>query len=111
MVELIGKSRIWGKGTNFGVSLNVLKSRFPLLLTSHTVIIVVSDTKTLDIQRSERELAVIRRSVKDVLWLNTLPVDEWKDLRSVSIFQRYSRMYECYTLAHLDKIIRKQFLL
>ncbi|MGD0621317.1 MAG: VWA domain-containing protein [Thermacetogeniaceae bacterium] len=109
MVELIGKSRIWGKGTNFGVSLNVLKSRFPLLLTSHTVIIVVSDTKTLDIQRSERELAVIRRSVKDVLWLNTLPVDEWKDLRSVSIFQRYSRMYECYTLAHLDKIIRKQF--
>ena len=110
MVELIVKSRIWGKGTNFGASLNVLKSRFPLLLTPRTVIIVVSDTKTLDIERSERELAVIRRSVKDVLWLNTLPVDEWKDLRSVSIFQRYSRMYECYTLAHLEKIIRKQFL-
>ncbi len=110
MVELIGKSRIWGKGTNFGASLNTLRSRFPLFLTSHTVIIVVSDTKTLEIERAERELAALRGSVKELLWLNTLPAEEWKDLRSVSIFKRYARMYECYTLAHLERVIRKQFL-
>jgi len=109
MVELIGKSRIWGKGTNFGASLSTLRTDYPLLLTSHTVVIIVSDTKTLEIERAERELAAVKRMVKDILWLNTLPQDEWKDLRSVGTFQRYCRMYECYTLAHLEKVIRKQF--
>lgn len=110
MVELIGKSRIWGKGTNFGASLGALRTRFPLLLTPHTVIIIVSDTKTLELERAEQELSTIKRSVKEVLWLNTLPHDEWKDLRSVNMFQKYTQMYECYTLAHLEKVLRRQFL-
>jgi hypothetical protein len=42
--------------------------------------------------------------------LNTLPHDEWKDLRSVNIFQKYAQVYECYTLAHLEKVLRRQFL-
>ena len=110
MVELIGKSRIWGKGTNFGASIKALQARFPLLLTPRTVIIVVSDTKTLELERAEQELAACKRAVKEVLWLNTLPHDEWKDLRSVNIFQKYTQMYECYTLAHLEKVLRRQLL-
>ncbi len=110
MVELIGKSRIWGKGTNLGASLNTLRTQHPLLLTSHTIVIIVSDTKTLELERAEKELFRVKQAVKDILWLNTLPQDEWKDLRSVAAFQRYSRMHECYTLAHLEKVIRKQFL-
>jgi hypothetical protein len=110
MVELIGKSRIWGKGTNFGASLASLQTNFPLLLASHTVIIVVSDTKTLDLERAEKELATTRRAVKEILLLNTLPRDEWKDLRSVNIFQKYAQVYECYTLAHLERVLRRQFL-
>jgi uncharacterized protein with von Willebrand factor type A (vWA) domain len=110
MVEVIGKSSIWGKGTNFGASLNTLQTRFPLLLTSNTVMIIVSDTKTMDLERAEQELAIARRSVKEVLLLNTLPTVEWQDLRSVQIFRKYAQVYECYTLAHLEKVIRKQFL-
>ena len=110
MVELIGKSRIWGKGTNFGASLASLRKNFPLLLTSHTVIIVVSDTKTLDLERAEQELAATRRLVKEILLLNTLPHDEWKGLRSVNIFQKFAQVYECYTLAHLERVLRRQFL-
>jgi hypothetical protein len=110
MVELIGKSRIWGKGTNLGASLASLRLNFPLLLTSHTVIIVVSDTKTLDLERAELELATTRRSVKEILLLNTLPHDEWKGLRSVEIFQKFAQVYECYTLAHLERVLRRQFL-
>ncbi len=110
MVELIGKSRIWGKGTNFGASLSTLRSSFPLFLTSNTVIIVVSDSKTLELERAESELSQIRRTVKDVLWLNTLPLDEWKELRSVNMFKKFAQMYECYTLAHLEKVIKRQFL-
>ena len=110
MVGLIGKSRIWGKGTNFGASLASLQTNFPLLLASHTVIIVVSDTKTLDLERADKELATTRRAVKEIMLLNTLPRDEWKDLRSVNIFQKYAQVYECYTLAHLERVLRRQFL-
>lgn len=110
MVELIGKSHVWGKGTNFGVSLATLRLRFPLLVTPNTVIIVVSDTKTLELERAEQELASMRRSVKEIILLNTLPRPEWKELRSVSMFQRYAQVYECYTLSHLEKVLRRQFL-
>ncbi len=110
MVELIGKSRIWGKGTNFGASLATLRTRFPLLLTPHTVIIVVSDTKTFELERAEQELAATRRSVKEILLLNTIPQDEWKNLHSVNMFQKYAQVYECYTLAHLERVLRRQFL-
>lgn len=110
MVTLIGKSRIWGKGTNLGAALGSLREKYPLFLTSHTVAIIVSDTKTLEIERAREELVKVKRSVKDILWLNTLPREEWNDLRSVREFQGQCRMYECYTLAHLERIIRKQFL-
>lgn len=110
MVKLIGKSRIWGKGTNFASSLNTLRVYYPLLLTSHTVVIIVSDTKTLELERAEKELILLKTFVKDVIWLNTLPQNEWKDLRSAVTFRQYCQMFECYTLAHLEKIIRKQFL-
>ncbi|HHV34966.1 MAG TPA: VWA domain-containing protein [Syntrophomonadaceae bacterium] len=110
MVKLIGKSRIWGKGTNMGNALYALREQYPLLLTSNTVVIIVSDTKTLEIDFAEDELIKLKRSVKDILWLNTLPQDEWKNVPSVQKFKRYSQMYECYTLAHLERIIRTQFL-
>jgi uncharacterized protein with von Willebrand factor type A (vWA) domain len=110
MVRLIGKSRTWGKGTNIGKALFTLREQYSLLLTSNTVVIILSDTKTLDIDYAEEELIKLKRSVRDVIWLNTLPQNEWKDLTSVLAFQRRCQMYECYTLAHLEKIIRKQFL-
>jgi len=80
------------------------------MLTSNTVVIIVSDTKTLEVERAEEELNKLKRLVKDIIWLNTLPQEEWKDQPSVKKFQRYSQMYECYTLAHLEEIVRKQFL-
>ncbi len=110
MVEIMEKSRIWGKGTNLNRSLFVLWRDYPLLLTSHTVMIILSDTKTLELEQAAQKLFQVKRNIKDIIWLNTLPQNEWKDLNSVVTFQRYCQMYECYTLAHLEKIIRKQFL-
>ncbi len=110
MSKLIAKSRVWGKGTNFGASLEALFARYPHLLTSHTVALIVSDTKTLEIERAERQLALLKKSVKEVIWLNTLPRAEWDELRSVATLRRHCQMFECYTLAHLERIIRRQFL-
>lgn len=110
MSEVIGKSKIWGKGTNLHRSLKALQEHYHYLLNSNTVVIILSDTKTLEIEQSTEELSKLKAVVKDVIWLNTLPSKEWKDLQSVTAFQRHCKMYECYTLAHLEKIVRKQFL-
>lgn len=110
MVDLIGKSRIWGKGTNIGAALSTLREQYPLMLTTNTVAIILSDTKTLEVERAEEELNKLSRVVKDIIWLNTLPQEEWQDLPFVMKFKRYCQMYECYTLSHLEKIVRKQFL-
>ena len=50
----------------------------------------------------------MRRRVRDVIWLNTLPHNEWGGLGSVEAFRRNSEMFECYTLAHLERIMRRQ---
>jgi uncharacterized protein with von Willebrand factor type A (vWA) domain len=83
---------------------------YPLLLNHQTVVILVSDTKTLELDAAVEQLVRIKRVVKDIIWLNTLPQGEWADIPSVKIFQRQCRMHECYTLAHLELIIRKHFL-
>lgn len=110
MPELMGKSRIWGKGTNFNKSLKTMQQYYHYLLNSNTVVIILSDTKTVEIEEAAKELAKLKGIVKDIIWLNTLPINEWYELPSVAAFCHYCQMYECYTLAHLEKIVRKQFL-
>ena len=48
MVKLIGKSRIWGKGTNMG-NTYALREQYPLLFDPKYSCNIVSDTKTLEI--------------------------------------------------------------
>lgn len=110
VAELTEKSRIWGKGTNLGASLGLLQQRFSRLLNYRTVVIILSDTRTLEIDRAEEELVGLKRNVKDILWLNTIPLHEWKNFNSVDVFKRHCKMYECYTLAHLERIVRRLFL-
>lgn len=110
MVDLMSRSKIWGKGTNLHRSLVRLREEHGKLLTANTVVIILSDAKTLEVEETARDLSKLKMVVKEVIWLNTLPQAEWEGLSSVTAFQRHCMMYECYTLAHLEKIIRKQFL-
>jgi uncharacterized protein with von Willebrand factor type A (vWA) domain len=110
MSELMNKSHIWGKGTNLGRSLSHLRTQYGSVLTPQTVVLIVSDTKTLELEEATQEFVRLKRSVKDVLWLNTLPYSEWKDLPSAQSFRQQCPMFECYTLSHLEQIIRHQFL-
>lgn len=106
MTDLLNESLVWGKGTNLGESLKHLWHRFPEVFASDTVVLIVSDAKTVAIEKAELYLAKIAGKVKDIIWLNTLPKGEWKALRQVQQLSRNCRMYECYTLAHLEKVMR-----
>lgn len=110
MAQIINKSDSWGRGTDFNHALAVILEQHRDLVTKNTFVIIVSDTKTLNADQAIRRMQVFRKAVKDVIWLNTLPKKVWSNTYSVSMFARHSRMFECNTLSHLDKIMRNQLL-
>ncbi|HWJ04033.1 MAG TPA: hypothetical protein VNU93_10150, partial [Verrucomicrobiae bacterium] len=77
--------------------------------TKNTVIIIVSDTKTLEAKKAAHMLKLNGEKVKEIVWLNTLPKADWNQHKAVREFARVSKMFECYTLAHLERIIASQF--
>ncbi len=106
MAWVVDNSEQWGRGTDLSTSLRTLMANYVRLLLPDTYVIIVSDTKTLSIERSEEDLARMRKRVKDILWLNTVARSEWEGMASVSAFKKHVQMYECYTLAHLEKVVR-----
>lgn len=98
---------IWAKGTNIGVALgNILKDRMSSV-SSSTVLVVVSDAKTVDHGLAENNLKELSSKVKRVLWLNPVPQSEWNRIRGLEAFSRYCSMLDCSTLERLEAACRK----
>ena len=110
MAALINESRQWGRATNLHTALTGLVSGYNKLLTPDTFVIIMSDAKTLSFEEAARDLAVVRERVRDVIWLNTVPQKDWKNLPAAGLFRKYCRMFECFTLAHLNKVMKGQML-
>lgn len=110
MLEVVNRSAEWGRGTNLAASLRTLRLKFPHVLTGQTYILIVSDTKTMALEESAQELAKLKRMVKDVVWLNTLPAQDWENSKSVNSFRSVVRMYQCNTLADLEKVMRQKII-
>ncbi|GAW93015.1 vWA domain-containing protein [Calderihabitans maritimus] len=111
MKQVVDESKVWGEGTDLARALETFIAGYSNLLDLKTVIIIVSDTKTLNVEKTGERLGKLRRRVKDILWFNTLPEQEWSKYRSVKVFQAYCKMYQCNTLKDLEKIINQEFLL
>ncbi len=108
--RIIEHSAQWGKGTNLAASLQTFLTEHRSYATSDTVVIIVSDTKTLCLDEAEAKLALLGEMTRDTLWLNTLPRQEWDRIPSVARFSRHVKMFECNTLAHLERIVRDEVL-
>lgn len=104
--QVVAHSQVWGKGTDLGTALDTLLAEHERVLTRDTVVIIVSDTKTLGADKAAATLARVRPRVREILWLNTLPREEWPEHRTVALFARTASMHECNTLAHLERVIR-----
>ncbi|CAA7602919.1 von Willebrand factor, type A [Acididesulfobacillus acetoxydans] len=98
----------WGGGTNLAVALEELVHTQAQVLTRRTVFIILSDSQTLEGERAAQYLALIRRRVREILWLNTLPERRWPEIKTIEQFQSHCRMYECYTLGHLTGILSER---
>jgi uncharacterized protein with von Willebrand factor type A (vWA) domain len=102
-VVLQGQS--WGGGTNIGAALTELREGYSEMLTHRTVVIVVSDTRTVQLNRALPALQKLRERVRRVLWLNPLPPEQWPLYRSVQAFGEIAEMWPCNTIAQLEEAV------
>lgn len=98
----------WGGGTNLAISLESLINDYQRLLSRRTVFIILSDAQTLEGERAAQLLKGIRYQVREILWLNTLPTRRWTEVQTIDMFLNHCRMYECYTLGHLNNILSER---
>lgn len=101
--EQVMNSPIWRKGTNLSKSLTDLQQKSKAFLSSSTVLIIVSDAKTVEAQLAIEKLKKIKKKVKNVLWFNPIPESDWINNKNIEDFQKYCDIYDCSTLDKLQK--------
>ena len=105
--DYVRSSGLFGRGTDLGSALEHLCHRRPAALSSSTTLIVLSDTKTVNIPRAAQALLEARRQAGKVLWLNPIPERKWPYIRSVQTLSGLCQMVPCSTLDELARACRK----
>lgn len=103
--ELLTNSSQMGQGTNLFIALSSLEADYRQLLTPSTLLFIISDANTLAPLETASQLALVSKKVKRVLWLNPQPKERWPQNTALPLFAQYCDMFECYSLAHLTKIL------
>jgi len=110
MASLVRESSEWGGGTSLHKALRTLLLDYSEELTRNTIVIIVSDTRTIRHRDALEELKKMREQVKEILWLNTLPEEEWEKYSTVAAFQKTATMFPCNTLSDLEQVMSKKLL-
>lgn len=100
-------SGVWGKGTNVGRALEFVQSVQPEVLGPSSVLLILSDAKTVDMDRAEQALARAQKRAGSVVWMNPIPENRWPYLRGVTVLRRYCNMVPCSTLSELARACAK----
>ncbi len=105
--SFVRDSGIYGKGTDLGTALAQLSAMEPAALNSSTTLLILSDTKTIDQPRAVRALMEAKRQAGRVIWLNPIPENKWKYIRSVQTMAAICPMVPCSTLRELAAACRR----
>ena len=110
MAMLVQDSGQWGGGTSISTSLQKLMSRYGDELHRNTIVIIVSDTRTIRLQEGVLQLRKLKEKVREIVWLNTLPAEDWEAYPSVAAFREVVTMLPCNTLADLEQVVSRRIL-
>ena len=105
--EYVRQSGLYGRGTDLGTALAEICLKQPAVLNSSTTLLILSDTKTIDQPRAVQALQEAKRLAGRVIWLNPIPENKWKYLRSVQTMAAICPMVPCSTLRELAAACRK----
>ena len=101
--DYVRTSGLYGKGTDLGTALEQLCARRPPVLGPSVTLLILSDTKTIDLPRALADLAQAKRQAGKVLWLNPIPERKWGYVRSIQTVSALCQMAPCSTLVELAR--------
>lgn len=100
-------SGLYGRGTDLGTALERLCNMQPSVLGPSATLLILSDTKTIDLPRAVKWLMEAKRMAGRVVWMNPIPENKWPYLRSVQTVLQLCQMIPCSTLSALAAACRK----
>ena len=103
----VRETGLFGKGTDLGSALERLCAMRPQVLGPATTLLILSDTKTIDLPRAIRALEAAKSRAGKVLWLNPIPQPKWSYIHSVDTMSQLCPMVPCSTLHDLARACRR----
>ena len=103
----VKESGVFGRGTVLGAAWQKLTAMQPKALNTATTLLILSDTKTIDQNKAAAALQEAKRQAGRVIWLNPIPENKWKYIRSVQTMAAICPMVSCNTLSALASACRK----
>lgn len=98
---------VYGRGTDLGTALQRLCTRTPAVLNGATTLLILSDTKTIDLPRAAEAALLAKRMAGRMIWLNPIPQNHWPHVRSIQTLSNICPMVACNTLEALAAACRK----
>ena len=105
--SFVRDSGIYGRGTDLASALERLCKKQPQVLNPATTLLILSDTKTVDMPRAVAALLEAKRQAGRVIVLNPIPQNKWKYLRSIQTVASICPMVPCSTLRELAAACRR----
>ena len=105
--DRVRSSGLYGKGTDLSQALGSLLSMQPQLLGPQTVLIILSDAKTVNVSETEQLLSEALRRTGSVIWLNPIPEGKWRYVQTIGRIAQICRMLPCSTLHDLSMACRR----
>lgn len=100
-------SGVWGRGTNVGRALDAVLATTPSVLTPNTVLLVLSDAKSVSLDRAEASLMRVAKAAGSVIWMNPIPEAKWTYLKGVARLRQHCSMVPCGTLDELARACQR----
>ena len=99
----VRNSGVWGRGTNIGRAMEAVLEANPSVLSPNTVLLVLSDGKSVDMDRAEAGLMRAAKRAGAVVWMNPIPEEKWQYLKGATRLKRHCDMVPCGTLDELAR--------
>ena len=105
--DFVKDSGLYGRGTDLGAALEQLCAMQPSPLSASATLLILSDTKTIDQNKAIAALLKAQQLSGRTIWLNPIPQNKWRYLRSVQTMAALCPMIPCSTLRELAAAGRK----
>ena len=100
-------SGCFGRGTDLGSALDALCAIRPSVFGPSTILLILSDAKTVDLAHAERALLRAKQKAGRVVFLCPIPERKWPYLNGCRALSSLTTMLSCSTLSELAHACRR----